>query len=486
MPTPSPAPNDPAPSIGSSNHPKPNLEHHRKLAKALLHGHAEKSQNAARRLINYHPHFTSKTETEALAQPIKLADAQLVIAREARFDSWAKLKHYIETLNAKPQHDQDAQFEAAADHIVNGRLEQLRALLTEQPALITARSPREHHATLLHYVAANGVEDHRQKTPPNAVDIANLLIGLGADIHARAGFYGAASGSTPLVALVTSGHPKQAGLMEPLIRAFAAANQPLDDPQEPGAPLLNAFMFRMIDAAITLADSGTPVIHAYHAAGLGMTDLMQQLITPGTPPTAEPGPFNGYFSKQQGGEQAAQLALVFACMAGQTTAAAKLIALGIDINSAPYKGWSALHEACVAGHLQTVKMLIEHSAAADRRDEQWLSTPAEWADVGGHKHIADYLIKHATVHPADLVLYSSIEQLIQHLNTHPEHANGINNDATPLCYAAALGNEQLVQLLLERGSNPALTDPRGKTADHYAEIKGHTALAQHIRNASTA
>jgi len=39
---------------------------------------------------------------------------------------------------------------------------------------------RRHHATLLHYVGANGIESFRQKTPANAVDIARLLLDAGA------------------------------------------------------------------------------------------------------------------------------------------------------------------------------------------------------------------------------------------------------------------------------------------------------------------
>jgi hypothetical protein len=39
-------------------------------------------------------------------------------------------------------------FEMAADAVIEGRLTRLQALLRDQPALATARSHREHHATL--------------------------------------------------------------------------------------------------------------------------------------------------------------------------------------------------------------------------------------------------------------------------------------------------------------------------------------------------
>jgi hypothetical protein len=52
----------------------------------------------------------------------------------------------------------DAHFEAAVDAIVSGGPDALHALLETDPALVRARSPFGHHATLVHYVAANGVE----------------------------------------------------------------------------------------------------------------------------------------------------------------------------------------------------------------------------------------------------------------------------------------------------------------------------------------
>ena len=53
-----------------------------------------------------------------------------------------------------------------------------------------AFQPAGARATLLHYVAANGVEGYRQLTPPNAVAIADALLDAGADVDALADMYG--------------------------------------------------------------------------------------------------------------------------------------------------------------------------------------------------------------------------------------------------------------------------------------------------------
>jgi hypothetical protein len=64
------------------------------------------------------------------------------------------------------------------------------------------RSQRTHQAPLLHYVAANGIKDFRQKTPRGIVEIANLLLEAGADVNAESNAYG--GGCTALGLVATS------------------------------------------------------------------------------------------------------------------------------------------------------------------------------------------------------------------------------------------------------------------------------------------
>ena len=83
----------------------------------------------------------------------------------------------------------DPAFEAACDAIVEGDAAVLRALLARDPALLHARSRFAHHQTLLQHVAANGIEHSRQwQSPPNAVEIAEILLGAGAEPDARLRF----------------------------------------------------------------------------------------------------------------------------------------------------------------------------------------------------------------------------------------------------------------------------------------------------------
>src|SRR5919206_4396138 len=105
-------------------------------------------------------------------------------------------------------------FEAAADAVVSGDIAALQRMLRADPDLVRARSERKHHATLLHYVGANGVEDERQRTPKNIVEVARVLLDAGADIHAMADIY---RGSDTFGLAATSCHPRDAGVQIPLL-----------------------------------------------------------------------------------------------------------------------------------------------------------------------------------------------------------------------------------------------------------------------------
>jgi hypothetical protein len=158
--------------------------------------------------------------------PAKLTDAQFFIARAHGFESWPK---FIRQVRALQRHDSPhTRFEAAADAIVSGDIETLRNLLAKDPSLITARSQRSHNATLLHYVAANGIEGFRQKTPKNIAEITTLLLDSGADIEATSNAYGGPS--TVLGLAATSVHPLRAGVQESLLEFSWIAAHPWRTP----------------------------------------------------------------------------------------------------------------------------------------------------------------------------------------------------------------------------------------------------------------
>lgn len=143
--------------------------------------------------IKWRPKFIPRSDIRDAA--LSLDDARLAIARFYDFVDWTVLAAYVEAVS---QDGPFFAFESAVEAVVTGDLAALEDALRRDPALVRARSSRlcfdsrvMHRATLLHYVAANGVEKYRQRTPPNAVAIARTLLDAGAEADALADMYGA-------------------------------------------------------------------------------------------------------------------------------------------------------------------------------------------------------------------------------------------------------------------------------------------------------
>lgn len=158
---------------------------------------------------------------------------------------------------------------AAVLAVVDGDTEKLRALLANDRELVHATSGPPFEARLLHYVAANGVSDELQRTPPNAPEIAKLLLDAGAAPDALGKAYGAGANATALCLLVSSWHPFARGVQSDLVRVLVEGGAQLNGLLDDGAPLTTALTFGYSASARTLADLGARVDNLLLAAGLG-------------------------------------------------------------------------------------------------------------------------------------------------------------------------------------------------------------------------
>jgi hypothetical protein len=102
----------------------------------------------------------AEMDTDVQSDRLDLETARLAVAKDHWYLNWSDaLAHGDEKV--------DTRFEAAADAIHEGALGALGRLLDEEPALVRMRSPFPHRQTLLHHVAANGIEVERQlRSPP--------------------------------------------------------------------------------------------------------------------------------------------------------------------------------------------------------------------------------------------------------------------------------------------------------------------------------
>ena len=288
-----------------------------------------------------------------------LIDAQRLIARAHGFTSWPRFAAHVEGI-AK-ERPEIREFETAVDAVVSGDLDTLGALLRASPSLMSARSSREHRATLLHYVAANGVEDYRQVTPANAVDIARLLLDAGAEVDALAETYGGGSAQTTLNLLVSSAHPADAGLQSALVDVLIDHGAAVDGVENDGSPLMTALAFGYLDAATTLVRRGAPVDHVVAAAAMGREDLVNAYVTeggglrPGVRLVSARWP-----ALPKDPRAHVEKAFVWAAMYGRLRIVELLLRKGVDPAVSDGDRMTPLHAAAGSGHLDVVQLLLQH------------------------------------------------------------------------------------------------------------------------------
>ena len=88
------------PTVSRGLPAQPHLDVPKRLARELLELCRKGERDAVDRILKRHPKFKDLPEDGALAATIKLSDAQLVVAREYGFSSWADLKRRIDARSA--------------------------------------------------------------------------------------------------------------------------------------------------------------------------------------------------------------------------------------------------------------------------------------------------------------------------------------------------------------------------------------------------
>ena len=339
---------------------------------AALHEALRSGSDGARWPFKWdHPRFHGRHVSE-VPPDLSLDDARLVTARRYAFETWADLLAFTAAVGGDRA---VATFEAAVEAVVSGDLPALQSMLRDEPGLARARSSRRHRATLLHYVAANGVEGERQRSPANAVEVARTLLDAGADPDARAGLYDAEC--TTLSLLVSSTPPAEAGVQAAVAETLLdhGASSGGADPTRRSA-LLTALAFGHLATAQSLARRGVPVETLPEAAGLGRLEEVARRLP-------------------QADATTRQIALALAAQHGHSTVVEMLLDAGADPNLFNPEGYHAhstpLHQAAWADHAEVVKLLVARGASLQLRDTIYDGTPLDWANHGGRKAIADFL-----------------------------------------------------------------------------------------------
>ena len=383
---------------------------------------------------NRHPKFVEEPPEQLAACSFTLTHAQLVIARENGFSTWPQMKRHIELLAGEA-----SSFDQAVQAIIHGKAGTLRDLLVNEPELVRARSTSSHRCTLLHYIAANGVEQELEMSPPNAAEIASILLQAGAEVDATAHTYGGGPKQTTMNLLVSSVWPCRAGVQARLVEALLDGGAAIDGLTGDCSPVRTALDFGYHAAAVTLERRGCRIDHLDVAAGLGRVDLMENIL-------AQRGNLRD--------DESFESAIALACGNGHIEAARFLLENGADVDCQLMGQGTALHHAILhgegggesKGHPDMVRFLVENGADPNVPHGNYNATAIDFASYNGRAEIVEYLL-----------------------------TRGATDLDTVLDSAARQGHPKIAQMLLTAGAKPA------KSTLEYLQSEGPGEMLRLLR-----
>lgn len=458
-----------------------NLEHLRKQAKDLLRAYRKGDAAVVKRVEATHPHP---------GDSMKLADAQLVIAREHGFASWPRLKAYVERAMAQGPELQHA-FRADIDYY-QGRASGLYASALDGTPSAVARFERwqqpvtkagarrvvarEHgmaswtafrrHVSSLreraepfarayraiethdveglhheldrwpHLVTARGTNGNDLLGMASAncnEQLVRLLLERGAD-PARANVHG----WTPLHQAAQVG-------MVPLARMLLEAGAPVDVSArgDGGTPLIAALFWGKKDMVRLLAEHGVFPRNLRAAAGLGRIELIEELVSVDGHVASDAGDHRGFYRPHSGfpawrpssdPQEVLDEALSWASRNDRRESISQLVARGARIDADVYRG-TALAWAAACGCTRAVARLLELGADPNCR-----------TTFGGPRHGDNVTALHLAAQNGHVEVMKALFDAGADLTLHDALY-----DSTPAAWAEHEGQLGALELLRARG-----------------------------------
>lgn len=276
----------------------------------------------------------------AVSDELVLNSAQLTVAREHGFASWARLKLGVQRRAVLDGCD------AAG----------LADLLAAHPALADQRMSgwcdHLHGASPLGYVAMMRFDATRDawRDVPGTAAPARALLDAGAPVEGDP-----LDAERPLMTAASYGDAEVARVLIEAGADLHATASPAGGGVPGGAALRHAVVFGMTDVADILVAAGASDL-VYAAAKGDLTGML-------TPDTSE-------------ADRVA--ALRTAAAHGRLDAIDQLIAAATPVDGVDRDGSTALHEAAFSGRADSLRHLLHHGADPARRDTRFASTPLGW------------------------------------------------------------------------------------------------------------
>jgi uncharacterized protein len=146
-----------------------------------------------------------------------------------------------------------------------------------------------------------------------------------------------------------------------------------------------------------------------------------------------------------------------AALAGNTALMEKLFSSYNDINEPVCEGRNVLMLASFNGHIDIINMLLKAGAKVDLRDESG-RTALMYASTGPFPKAVELLLENG----ADPNLVDDVEKF------------------SPLMFAAAEGQLEVVKILLGNKADATLIDKDGDTAETFARQNGHVRVVEEL------
>ena len=383
---------------------RPSLEQLKKRAKELLRAIRAADPAAVARLRGH---------LSGHALDTTLADAQLVLAREHGFASWARLKRHVQAIERPGDFDEAIWGRDTWPFLVavyEGRENVVREMLGADPTLARAEYA---YMQPLHYAVRGG-----------HVAMAKLLVEAGADPLAE-GWSGRLGDDTPLARARDREEQAIVAVLEDAIARPRPAAPARDARSTNAWRELENEMFKIcgrgdIAGALAMIEAHPGIAQAglYEAIHHDHPELVRLLIEHGADPTI-PWRWACWYTPLMH-------ALRYAEPRYET--AQLLLDRGVKPDDTNGLGMAALHIMANEGTVEAAAWLLDRGADVHLRDRDYESTPLAWAARAGRAEMVRFLLSRgakATV-PDD-----------------PPWA-------TPAAWARRRGHDHLLALLTER------------------------------------
>jgi len=171
--------------------------------------------------------------------------------------------------------------------------------------------------------------------------------------------------------------------------------------------------------------------------------------------------------------------LHLACINRSAAMVERLLAAGANANAALLNGETVLMTCARTGNAATVKTLLAHGADVNAKEHEHQQTALMWAAAERHPEVVRLLIEaHADIRARSLVYPQTVVgEQTQRAGREELNYTVLRGGATPLLFAARVGDAESARLLLQAGADPNESQPDGIAALVLAAHSGHGDVA---------